>query len=255
MSDSPNPVAEELFKSADALGWIEGVANIERLLLISVRMLNASEYWGNAFGSTYLASTLSVAFDLLGWQSLVERYYQLALQYSQYTDPLRPRFQLEWSRALHYNIHADFEKSLDHARRAAKVAQSTGDLRSWGAAMDQSSWAHLSEGRLVEALKTSQEMIKVAEEGSDLQVLYWGLLGRGVTKKRLGKIDEAISDLKQAVEVSEKVPDYHTQVAASGWLGRCYTANGELAQSLTRLEASQEILSNQRQPAILMQKA
>jgi predicted ATPase/class 3 adenylate cyclase len=245
MSDSPNEIAEELYKSADALGWIEGVADVERLLLLSVRVLNASEKWGNAFGSSYLASTLAVAFDLLGWQSLAEPYYQLARKYSQYTDPVRLGFQLEWSRALHYNINADFTKSLEHARRGVEFSQSTGDVRSWGAVMDLSTWSHLTEGRMAEAIATSQEMIEVAEEGSDLQVLCWGLMGRGVTMKRLGKIDEAISYLERAIEVAEEVPDYHTQVAASGWLGRCYVAIGNSKQALTKLEASQQVLSNQ----------
>jgi tetratricopeptide (TPR) repeat protein len=245
MNESPDPVAEELYKSADALGWIEAVADVERLLLISVRVLNASEKWGNAFGSAYLASTLAVAFDLLGWQGLAERYYQLAQEYSQYTDPARLRFQLEWSRALHYNIHADFTKSLEHASRGVEFTQRTGDMRSWGALMDLSNWCHLTEGRLAEAITTSQETIEVAEEGSDLQVLCWGLMGRGVTMKRLGQLDEAISYLERAIEVAEEVPDYHTQVAATGWLGRCYIAMGELDQALIRLEASQEVLANQ----------
>jgi class 3 adenylate cyclase/tetratricopeptide (TPR) repeat protein len=252
MSDAINPQAEELFKSADALGWIEGVADVERLLLISVSMLNASEQWGNAFGSAFLASTMSVAFDLLGRQSLVNMYHQLALDYSQYTDSLRLSFQMVWSRALHYNIQADWQKSLQHAQRAAEIAKSSGDLRSWGSGMDLTAWAYQSQGNLAEAGEFSQEMIEVAEQGSDSQVLCWGLLGLGVTKKRQGRIDEAIKDLEKAINISEEVPDYHTQVAASGWLGRCYTAKGELEQALAVLETSQEVLSTQ---GVIIEKA
>jgi tetratricopeptide (TPR) repeat protein len=243
MSDSPNPVAEELFNAANALGWIEAVADVERFFLISIKILNTSERRGYAYGCTYLASSMSTAVELIGWKSLVNRYANLAIEYSRHVDPQRPIFQLDWSRAFHYNSNTDWEKSILHAQRAAEIAQSTGDLRSWGSGMDLTAWALHSQGKLTEALEISLEMIEVAEEGSDLQVLCWGLLGLGVTKKRLGQIDEAINDLERAIEVSEEVPDYHTQVAASGWVGRCYIAREEFDQAFVRLEASQKVLS------------
>jgi tetratricopeptide (TPR) repeat protein len=243
MSDSPNPVAEELFNAANALGWIEGVADIERFFLISIRILNASERRGFAYGSTYLASSMSNAVELIGWNSLVNRYASLAKDYARHVEPHRPIFQLDWSQAFHYNINADWEKSIQHARRAAEIAHSTGDMRSWGSGMDLTAWAYHSQGKLAEALEISLEMIEVAEEGSDQQVLCWGLLGLGVIKKRLGQIDEAISDLARAIEVSEEVLDYHTQTAASGWIGRCHVAKGDLDQALTRLETGQQVLS------------
>jgi class 3 adenylate cyclase/tetratricopeptide (TPR) repeat protein len=243
MSDASNPIAEELFYAANALGWIEGVADIERFFLISIRMLNASEKRGFAYGSTYLASSMSIAVELIGWTSLVDRYASLALQYARHVDPDRPIPQLDWSQAFHHNINADWEKSLLFAQRAAEFAKSSGDLRLWGAGMDLSAWAFNSQGRLVEARGISQELIEVAEEASDLQLLCWGLLGLGVTNKRLGRIEEAISDLKKAIEVSEEVPDYHTHVAASGWLGRTYVSTGELDKALAVLETSQEVLS------------
>jgi tetratricopeptide (TPR) repeat protein len=242
MSDSPNPVAAELFNAANALGWIEGVADIERFFLLSIRILNVSERRGFAYGSTYLASSMSTALKLIGWTSLVNRYANLANDYSRHVDPQRPIFQLAWSQAFHYNINADWENSRHHAHHAIEIAQSTGDLRSWGSGMDLTAWAYHSQGKLNEALEISQEMIEVAEEASDQQVLCWGLLGLGVTKKRLGRIDEAISDLARAIEVSEGVLDYHTQTAASGWIGRCHVAKGELDQAFTRLETGQEVL-------------
>jgi tetratricopeptide (TPR) repeat protein len=188
---------------------------------------------------------MSTAYDLMGWRSLVSRYAGLAAQYSGYVDPQRPILQVDWSRAFHYNIHADYEKSIEHASRVAEIARSTGDLRFWGSGMDLTAWAQLSQGNLSESLETSQKVIEVAKEGSDQQLLCWGLLGLGVTMKRLGQIDQAISNLEQATQVSEKVPDYHTLVAANAWLGRCLIAIGEIDKAIILLEASQEVLSGQ----------
>jgi class 3 adenylate cyclase/tetratricopeptide (TPR) repeat protein len=245
LSDFSNPEAEELTKAAFALGWIEGVSDVERLFLISIRMLNANERRGFAYGSTYLASTLSTAFDLMGWYSLVNRYARLATQYSRYADPQRPILQVDWSRAFHYNIHSDYKKSIEHARSVIEIARSTGDLRMYGSGLDLTAWAQLFQGKLNESLEINLEMIKVAEEGSDQQVLSWGLMGLGVTLRRLGQIDEAISKLEQAIEVSKQVPDYHSLVAASAWLGRCLIIKGEITKALTLLEANREVLSAQ----------
>ncbi len=242
MSDAPNPVAEELFNAANALGWIEGVADVERFFLISIRMLNASEKRGYAYGSTYLASSMSIAVELVGWTSLVDKYANLAFEYARHVDPHRPIYQLDWVLAFHHNINADWEKSLQFAQRATEIAKSSGDLRSWGSGMDMAAWAYHAQGKLAEAGNFSQEMIKIAEEASDLQVRCWGLLGLGVTKKRQGSIDGAINDLKKAIEVSVEIPDYHTHAAASGWLGRCYVAKGEIEQALLVLETGQKVL-------------
>jgi tetratricopeptide (TPR) repeat protein len=238
----PSEHVMELFNVANALGWIEGVADIERFFLIAVRMLNACERRGFAYGSTYLASSFSSAIDLMGLPGLADWYLNLAVDYSRKVEPQRPIFQLHWSKALHYNIQADWDNSLQNARRAADIAESMGDLRSWGSATDLVAWAHHSQGELNPARAASLEMLEVAEEGSDTQILCWGLLGIGVTNKRFGKLNQAIRDLERAIEVSEEVPDFHTQVAAGGWLGRCYIAKGELDKAFSVLETSQEVL-------------
>jgi len=243
MNGSPDPVAEELFNAGNALGWIEGVANVERYFLLTVRILNASEQRGYANGCAHLAAGVSTAFELMGWKNLVEPYANLASEYARHIVPTRPVFLLEWSRAFHHNANANWTASLQHAQRAIEIARSTGDFRSWGSGMDLSSWAYQSMGMLTEARDTCLEMIAVAEEGSDLQTLCWAFMGLGVTRKRLGLMDEAINDLKKAIEIAENVPDYHTQVAASGWLGRCYVARSELEQALAVLDASYEVLS------------
>ena len=252
MRNAQDPLAEELFNAANALGWIEGVSDVERFFLITIIILNASERRGFAYGSAYLASSMATAMEFIGWKSLVNRYIKLAREYAQYIDAQRPIYQLDWGLALHHNVNAEWEISLHYAVKAAEIAKNSGDLRSWGSGMDLTSWAYQSQGLLPEAREIGLEMINVAQEGSDPQVLCWGLLGLGVTKKRQGLIDDAISDLNKAIEISEKVPDFHTQVAASGWLGRYYAVSGELELALKILESSQEVLSTQ---GVVIEKA
>jgi class 3 adenylate cyclase/tetratricopeptide (TPR) repeat protein len=240
-SSPPDPAAEEIYQSALALTWIEAVSDFYRWLLVSISALNATERGGYAHGSAYLASFMSSAFEAVGQHRLAERYFRLGTDYSQQVAPYRPIFQLAWNRSFHYNFQGDFDKSLEYALQGLEIAESTGDLRNWGTAMDLAAWAHHILARFNESVEIRLEMISVAEDGSDPQVLCWGYLGLGATQIRLGQIDEAISNLHRAVEVAQEVPDYHTQLSAEAWIIRCFHAKGELEEGFSMLENMQEL--------------
>jgi class 3 adenylate cyclase/tetratricopeptide (TPR) repeat protein len=239
----PNPLAEDIYKAVLALTWIEAVANIERWFLVSITALNTTEREGYPYGSAYLASVISSVFDAVGQHGLADRYFKLAEVYSQQVTPYRPVFQLAWNRSFHHNMHGNFDKSLEYAIKGLEIADRTGDLRNRGTAMDLAAWAHHIQSRFSEAVETRLEMIAIAEEGSDPQVLCWGHFGLGATRIRLGQLDEAIVNLQRAIEVAEEVPDFHTQLGAGAWLGRCYLAKGELEQALSVVEDSQKLFS------------
>ncbi|MBP1701931.1 MAG: Serine/threonine protein kinase, partial [Chloroflexi bacterium] len=96
---------------------------------------------------------------------------------------------------------------------------------------------------LVESVETSEEIIAIGEEGSDRQLITWGLFGLGAAQKRLGRIDDSIASSRRSIEVAEEVPDYSTQAGAGSWLARCYLIKGELERALLVAETSQVILT------------
>jgi len=243
MSRPPtNQIAEEIFLVSAALGWMEAVTDIERYLLVTIKSLNACERGGFAYGSTDVASGLGVGFDIYGWHGLAERYYRLAANYSEHINPPQPVFQLEYCLSLHYNLCGNAKKSEEHALHAVEIARSIGDLRRLGSAMHLVNWAQYFQGRLVEAVETSEKIIAIGEEGSDRQLICWGLFGLCAAQKRLGRIDEAIASSRRAIEAAGEVPDYHTQAGAGSWLARCYLIKGELEQALPVAEASRELI-------------
>jgi class 3 adenylate cyclase/tetratricopeptide (TPR) repeat protein len=237
----PDPEAEEIYLAALALTWIEAVSDFERWFLVSISALNATERGGYSPGSAYLASFLSSVLDTVGQHRLAERYYHLGIEYSQKVEPYRPVFQLAWNRAFHYNFRGDFNRSLEYALQGLEISQSTGDLRNWGTAMDLAAWAHHVHARFAKSVEIRLEMISVAEDGSDPQVLCWGYLGLGATQIRMGQIDKAMGNLQQAIKVANEVPDFHTQLSAEGWLIRCHLAKGDLEQAFSVLEDMQEL--------------
>jgi tetratricopeptide (TPR) repeat protein len=241
MGASFDQAAEEIFLVYTDMTWIETVVDLERVLLISIRSLNACERRGYPYGSALAASTLAIALDMFGQARVAERYYRLALSYSRQVIPHRPASILELNRAIHHNLHGNTEKSLEHGFRTAEIAHSTGDLRAWGNAMQLVTWAQSFLGMLNQAAKTSQEMIVVAEEGSDRQVLCWGLFCLGFTQNRLGQMDSAITNLERAIAIAGVLPDYYTHMCAGAWLSHCYLARGELDQALSNNKTIEEV--------------
>jgi tetratricopeptide (TPR) repeat protein len=237
MGESPNSETEELFNVALALNWIEIYRDIERYMLVTISTLNTSERAGYAYGSSYLASTLATGLVMMGRRSLAERYFSLAAQYAQDIKPYRPVFYLEFGKAVHSNLLAgELEKSIHHGRRGAEIALGTGDIRSWGSAMDIVGWGLYLQGKLGESIEMRKEMIAVAEEASDSQVLCWGLFGLGATQIFTGQIDQAINNLQRGQEVAEDVPDWHTHMGTMAVQGRAYIVKGEVEKTLATLE-------------------
>ena len=173
---------------------------------------------------------------------LANRYYRLAPTYSGHIDPPQPVFQLEWGLSVHNNFLASSEKSLEQARQAAEIAQNSVNLGRIGSALHLEAWAQYFQGRLVESVEISAEIIAISEEGSDRQLITWGSFGLGAAQKRLGRIDDAIASSRRAIEVAEEVPDYSTQAGAGSWLIRCHLAIGELEQAFSVVEANRELL-------------
>ena len=97
------------------------------------------------------------------------------------------------------------------------------------------------QGMLGKAVETSQEMIKVAEEGSDRQVLCWGLFGLGYIQKPIGQIGSAITNLERAIAMAGELPDYYTHVCAGSALSHYYLAIGELDQAISVIKTIEEV--------------
>jgi len=240
MGRAPEPSTEEFFIIVMALNWIEVFRDIDRYVLSAIKVLNACERDGYAYGSAYLAATLATGLYLVGRYGLAEGYYRLATQYRQKDNTGQPIFLLELGKSIRYNAQAELEKSLVHGMRAAEMAEGIGDIRAWGTAMDMVAWAEQALCRLDEAVETRLEMISVGEESSDPQVVCWSLFGLGVTQIRIGQIDEAINNLQKSIDIAADLPDHRTKVTALAWLARGFVAKGDLNQALEVVLESQE---------------
>jgi tetratricopeptide (TPR) repeat protein len=237
----PDPVAEEIFLTSQALGFVELTANAERYLLLALIALNTSEKAGYAYGSAYLASSLGLAAALIGLLKLSDVYFHLSASYAEQIDPYRPVFQLEFGLAAKYNMFGDWNRSLNHATQGAEIAQKAGDLRNWGQVMTLVGFSYWAWGKYKEAIDASRQTLQFSEESSDRQVTSSALLLLGTSQRRIGLVEESIRSFQRTLKITKELPDYVRHVGASGWLGRSYLAQGNVAQALITMEAGQEL--------------
>jgi tetratricopeptide (TPR) repeat protein len=243
MTGAPDDRLKEVLQAGEALGWLEALVDTERFLLNNLTMLNLCERGGFARQGAHFASTVGITADAVGRLGYAETYYDLSAEYSQHISPYRPTPLLETGLAAHYYRLGHFEKSVEISLHCAEIAQSMGDLRQWGAGIIWSAWSNFALGRFEQARRTCEHMIDVAEEGSDRQVLCWGLGALGACLRRVGLVDQAIASLVRAIVLSEQLPDYTSRVTMSGYLGRCYLNSGDLKKALSELETGASIMS------------
>jgi class 3 adenylate cyclase/tetratricopeptide (TPR) repeat protein len=95
------------------------------------------------------------------------------------------------------------------------------------------------QGNFTHALKHCQEIIQFGQEGAETEVWCWGVYPMGFIHRRKGQLQTAITNLEQAIELSEAVPDYLFRVMAGGELGQCYIDEGKWQSALDVLETSE----------------
>jgi class 3 adenylate cyclase/tetratricopeptide (TPR) repeat protein len=243
MSGIPDERFQEVFQAGEALGWMEGLVDSERFMLVNLRMLNAAERSGFAYESAHFSSSFGLAADVANQLGLAEMYYGLSSNYAGQITPYRPTLLLKTGLAMHHHRLGLFEKSLEHSLQCAEIAKSMGDLRQWGAGMTWAAWSRLALGRFDEARITCELMVDVAGEGSDRQVLCWGLIPLGVSQRWLGLVDQGIFTLLRALKLAEELPDHGSRMTVSAWLGRSYLDSGQLEQALAVLETGKKMIA------------
>jgi tetratricopeptide (TPR) repeat protein len=239
----PDERFQEVFQAGEALGWMEGLVDSERFMLVNLRMLNAAERGGFAYESAHFSSSFGLAADVVSQLGLAETYYGLSSNYAGQIIPYRPTLLLKTGLAIHHHRLGLFEKSLQHSLQCAEIANSMGDLRQWGAAMSWTTWTRLALGRFDEARITCELMVDVAGEGSDRQVLCWGLTALGVSQRWVGLVDQSIVTLLRALKLAEELPDHGSRITVSAWLGRSYLDRGQLEQALAVLETGKTMIT------------
>ena len=139
--------------------------------------------------------------------------------------------------ALHQYFFGRLTMVLDSGRRSVEAFRTSGywNLHGWALAARLIGQAHYHLGNFAEASTRAQELIRFGEDANDSQIRYWGLCVFGVSQYYMSRLHEAVSTLREAVELAKTVPDPVTIGIAGGYLGRCYFRLEDLPMVFTTL--------------------
>ena len=240
MGGPVSPAVEEEIRLYESIGWIDGLTNPERFLLISLRALNVSERSGFSFGVAAGSAALGVIMDYVPVFWLARGYHRRALALAEQIQDPAATGVAEISQAIHKLYLGEWDTMIGPSRRAAATYQEIGDLHRWGMPVYLITLMLSYQGDLSQALMHCQDLVRFGQEGADLQVQCWGLSAQGFVQQRLGRFDEATVALREAIELAKAIPDYAFRIIASAVLGQCYLRQGLLGQALTALDTSQQ---------------
>ncbi|MGH2691733.1 MAG: ATP-binding protein [Actinomycetota bacterium] len=241
LPDSGRAREEERNLVYERAAWIDYFLDQERFVLDTILLLDTSERIGRDEGVVGASAALAIVLDLLGMDRLARRYRTHALALAERMDHPLAIGSAYLSQGLHGFNRGDWPASIDSLEQAATAFRKAGDLRGWGAATSVIPWLMSFEGRLAEGLQRSQELLRIADEAGDEQLRAWGLMGIGMSLRKIGDLDEALRPILEAVELFEEIPDELSVSDAIGELGLLQLREGEVEQAVDTLERAVRI--------------
>ena len=106
-----------------------------------------------------------------------------------------------------------------------------------------SSHIFLFQGQFARSLEISMDITQTGLECGDRQLRGHGLSIMGSNQIFTGSVDEALSNLQDAVKLLESIPDYYALCAANTDLARCYMHKGDLAAAHSILKNNEKMIT------------
>jgi class 3 adenylate cyclase/tetratricopeptide (TPR) repeat protein len=241
-----HPVAEEILRLSNLAGWIDYFTDQERFVLRALRGLNLFERYGHSAGVVFEYMCIGVSCDAIPAPALAGRYHRRAVKLAEATGHPIALGHAHLGLGLHAEAGGRFDEALEHLRRSAGAFREAGHLRGWGAATSRIVYVFHSVGDFITARDRADDLFRVGEEASDRELSAWGLMLGAMLKRCTGPLEAGIQDLRAAIAVFERIPDYSSLVQASGLLGACLLRNGEVGEALVVLERARGIIVERR---------
>lgn len=141
-------------------------------------------------------------------------------------------------------IQADPPAAIEHFRRAIAAARRVGDVFQLIRLTTNAGTVLESQGRYEAALEQQDEAVRLAELIGWANALAAALRARGITRFRLGRLDEAMADLESARELWDRLGSGRVTWALRN-LGWAHRQRGAIAPARAALERALELAGRQ----------
>jgi class 3 adenylate cyclase/tetratricopeptide (TPR) repeat protein len=242
MSSQLSRTEEEVCNIFETMVWIDFSINQERLAFDMIAVLNYVERIGSRPRVVQSYAGMGLLFDTLGFPSIAGKYHDLSLKQIHILDEGLATATVYLCLGYHYNFQGRWKDALESYEISAEQFKKIGHLKKWGNAKLMSSYIFLFQGQFTRSLEISMDIAQAGLECGDRQLRGHGLSSMGSNQIFTGSVDEAVSNLKEAVELLESIPDYYALGAANTELARCYMYKGDLAAAHSLLKHTETMI-------------
>ena len=236
-----SPAVEHEINALRNLRWKSLSGDWELFFLTSLRMANRSGRAGYLSGLVRGLSTMAACFDLVPVLWLAKGYHRRSLALAKESQDPALLGSAYVSCRYHEWNQGNWDAAVEIGRRGAESCLEAGNLDAWGNGVRAVIFSLAYKGDFAEALRLSEELIRVAEEGDARHLLCWGLQEQGRIHRLRGHWDEARSALQRSAALAATIPDHRTHMEAYGQLGQLYLEEGNLVQAFASLRESQRL--------------
>jgi len=236
---------EEEARSYEIMCWIDAFTDPENMFLDSLKLLNFSEKKGFSPGVVIAYAGIAAVGAIFGLYRISYRYGRMAIRIARETQDPGAAAYANQALVLSEFLQGKFLSAIEYGRTAAEASRQGGywNLQGWGIDGYFISRSLACLGRFNEAIEYAVELIRFGRDANDSEVCYWGLICLGSAQARVGEFEKAAANLREAVDLAEKVPNHWYRVISGSFLGDCYLRQGDIRQALEVLEQNRDYAS------------
>jgi tetratricopeptide (TPR) repeat protein len=228
------------------MGLIDYYANTERFFLDVIAGLNWAEHRGLSSGVSKGSMGMGVICDVLGLKRLAFSYHRRAAEFAQRAGDASANALSLYGFAFHHFTAGRWDLANDYLVRCTHAFRSLGAIRELGIGIATVIWIAEWRGDVATFVPRIEELRHLAEDAGDRHLGTWALQFTSTKVAREGRLDEAVSMLKQAVESLATIPDYQVLVEAFGRLADCYLRQGRWDKAVASLDDADQWIEKKK---------
>ena len=210
--------------------------------LAGLRALNLAERGGPTPVLARACAFMSAAATVITVNTLARTYRRRAQAVAREVNDLPTAAYVELMSNQYTISFARWEKARERYERALAMCEAVGDQSNRGLALISLALACYLQGQFERSAELSVELYASALHRDHAQHKAWGLLGQGMSLLRLGKLDQAVHRLEQALPLVVTISDSLTQMTVHGVLATAYLHQGRLQEAGQAASSAARIL-------------
>ncbi len=239
-TQAPSPEVLARAQTLELVGLIEFYRDPHRFLLTLLYGLAEVEQRPQLPSYSTLMAAWGLTFDMLGLYGIARRFHDHAREAADHLGDAYRSNYCRLLRGIHEYISGDWAAADTSLEVAARAMRELGHLRLWAIASEPRRLLLISRGD-PRWLSMSQELMQVATEVGDSQMLGWAMLSLGSSCLYQGNLKDALAQLGRARDLLEAVPDHQLLPMALAHLALALVQLGRAEEAFPLLARSSEL--------------